>query len=137
MKKKAVFRVSLADEKKRAKALKAASGFAGVTKVESPSDDRSKLVVEGEDLEVMGLSHRLEKKLGRGVAVLLTLQPADKDKDKDGIKKIEELFYNGYLPVHPQPGYWAPPYGTPAHPYYSPQVYADPYYEDSPRCSIM
>ncbi|PKA58634.1 hypothetical protein AXF42_Ash008921 [Apostasia shenzhenica] len=131
-----VLKLSMEDDRKRAKALKAAVGLAGVV---SAALDGEKLTVVGDGVDSVELTMVLRKKMG--YAELLTVGSAEEKKEEgkkggDGVISLQQFQQMEWPPAT----YYVPAGGGGAvvgqTPYY---VYGDmrePSYDES-SCSIM
>ncbi|KAL0737835.1 hypothetical protein Bca4012_014045 [Brassica carinata] len=89
MKQKILFRVTMTDDKTRAKAMTKAVQFKGVSAVEIKGDHRNQIEVTGTEVDMIGLTKRLRKKVAFAelVSVSKVEPPKKPDEKKDGDKK--------------------------------------------------
>ncbi|KAL1211990.1 Heavy metal-associated isoprenylated plant protein 16 [Cardamine amara subsp. amara] len=86
MKQKILIRVAMTDDKTRAKALKTAVQFLGVSAVEIKGDHRNQIEVTGDEVDMICLTNTLRKKVA--FAELVSVNKVE--PPKDGAKKPEE-----------------------------------------------
>ncbi|XP_022543525.2 heavy metal-associated isoprenylated plant protein 16-like isoform X1 [Brassica napus] len=89
MKQKILFRVTMTDDKTRAKAMTKAVQFKGVSAVEIKGDHRNQIEVTGTEVDMIGLTKRLRKKVAFAelVSVSKVEPPKKPEEKKDGDKK--------------------------------------------------
>ncbi|KAG2318157.1 hypothetical protein Bca52824_021279 [Brassica carinata] len=92
MKQKILIRVTMTDDKARAKAMKAAVKFKGVSAVEIKGDHRNQIEVTGVEVDMIGLTNTLRRKVACAelVSVNKVEPPKPEEEKKPEEKKPEE-----------------------------------------------
>ncbi|XP_010455810.1 PREDICTED: uncharacterized protein LOC104737261 isoform X2 [Camelina sativa] len=151
MQQKILLRVAMTEDKTRAKALKTAVQFKGVSAVEIKGDHRNQIEVTGVEVDMIALINTLRKKVAFAelVSVAKVEPPKDDEKKPDGDKKPDEKKPDETKTDEkkteeekPEPccqpwpyGYGVPStYHHPCDPYY--QI-GEPVYNHDPNCRIM
>ncbi|XP_048591237.1 heavy metal-associated isoprenylated plant protein 16-like isoform X2 [Brassica napus] len=152
MKQKILFRVTMTDDKTRAKAMTKAVQFKGVSAVEIKGDHRNQIEVTGTEVDMIGLTKRLRKKVA--FAELVSVSKVEPPKKPEEEKKPAPCKpcpppckpcppppCNPCPPPPPPPCYPSPQgYGVPsAFPYpCNPYSYiGEPVYNQEPGCTIL
>ncbi|XP_010551977.1 PREDICTED: uncharacterized protein LOC104822446 isoform X1 [Tarenaya hassleriana] len=152
MKQKILIRVSMTDDKTRARAMNKAVQFTGVTAVEIKGDHRNQIEVTGDEVDMIALTRKLRKQVAFAELVSVSkVEPPkkpDEKKDgdkkegdkKEGEKKQEEKKNEEKKPAPCCP--WPHGYGVPCYPYpyqCNPNqlLIGEPVYNHEPPCTIM
>ncbi|KAM4099781.1 hypothetical protein ACB094_05G017800 [Castanea mollissima] len=106
MKRKLVIKVQMTGEKCRTKALKLAAGAEGVTSMAIEGDDKSLVVVIGDEVDSVCLTRSLRKKVGYATIVSVAqLEESDKKKDEEDTT-TPTICYSGYGQYPQFPSYY-------------------------------
>ncbi|KAF8044700.1 hypothetical protein N665_7221s0001 [Sinapis alba] len=133
MKQKILIRVSMTDDKTRAKAMKTAVQFKGVSGAEIKGDHRNQIEVTGVEVDIICLTNTLRKKVA--FAELVSVNKVEPPKKPDEEKKPEACYPPWYYVYGVPSSYAHPcdPYG-----YNGSRGYTDePVYNNEPNCRIM
>nr|BAA98186.1 ATFP4-like [Arabidopsis thaliana] len=157
MKQKILIRVTMTDDKTRAKAMTKAVQFKGVSAVEIKGDHRNQIEVTGVEVDMIPLIQILRKKVAFAELVSVTkVEPPKKEDEKKGgdgkgaegkggdQKGGDKKGPDDKEPPEPKPvpcypwplqGYGVPSsFPHPAHPY---NDIGEPVYNHEPNCKIM
>ncbi|VVA96837.1 unnamed protein product [Arabis nemorensis] len=154
MKQKILIRVAMTDDTTRAKAMKSAVQFKGVSAVEIKGDHRNQIEVTGVEVDMICLTSTLRKRVAFAELVSVTkVEPPKKpdgdkkpDDKKPDEKKTEEKkpepCYPPYYPPCYQPCYqpWPQGDGVPSsypHPSDPYNYIGEPVYNQEPKCTIL
>lgn len=88
MKQKILIRVTMTDDKTRAKAMKTAAQFKGVSAVEIKGDHRNQIEVTGVEVDMIGLTNTLRRKVA--CAELVSVNKVEPPKKPEDDKKKDE-----------------------------------------------
>ncbi|XP_024015234.1 heavy metal-associated isoprenylated plant protein 16 isoform X2 [Eutrema salsugineum] len=152
MQQKILIRVSMTDDSTRAKVMKTAVQFKGVSAVEIKGDHRNQIEVTGVEVDMIALTNTLRKKIAPAELVSVNkVEPPkkpDEDKKQDD-KKPDEKKPDEKKPEEkkPEPCYppWPYGYGVPSsypHPcdpygYNGRDYTGEPVYNQEPNCRIL
>ncbi|KAL1820858.1 hypothetical protein ACET3Z_015727 [Daucus carota] len=140
MQQRIVVRVPMKKEKDRSKAMKIVVGIIGVSSVKIGGEDKDIVIVIGNEVDAVTLTHSLVKKFG-SATTLVRVEPFFNRGSGEDDEAAASVMYQG------QHKYYGTYYGQPASYYYNPppQYYPPPpqyYYSydrpiDDSGCSIM
>ncbi|XP_050289582.1 heavy metal-associated isoprenylated plant protein 47-like [Quercus robur] len=103
--KKLVIKVQMTCDKCKTKALKLAAGAEGVTSVAIEGEDKSLVVVIGDEVDSVCLTRSLRKKVGYATIVSVAqLEESDEKKDEDN--PTTTICYSGYGQYPQCPSYY-------------------------------
>ncbi|KAK7829539.1 heavy metal-associated isoprenylated plant protein 47 [Quercus suber] len=103
---KLVIKVQMTGDKCRTKALKLAAGAEGVTSVAIEGDDKSLVVVIGDEVDSVCLTRSLRKKVGYATIVSVAqLEESDEKKDEED-NPTPTICYSGYGQYPQFPSYY-------------------------------
>ncbi|KAJ3698286.1 hypothetical protein LUZ61_001991 [Rhynchospora tenuis] len=121
-KQKFVIQMNMGDLKMRSKVQQTVVKHRGVTLVKIEGDDHDKVVIEGEELDVVAITRSLRRKICHAEVRVLSVEEKKKEEKKDEEKKKEEKLSQCVCAV-------------PYNPCMYPRYYDIP--QDQPSCCVM